>query len=60
MFFIHHPHQPKIFLTLWNRIVVHIAAMQTENAALLADAQLRMIEVDPSPGFTHRPGPLFF
>jgi len=27
--------------------------MKTEQTALLAHAELRMIEVDPRPGFTH-------
>jgi hypothetical protein len=53
MFLIHQTHEPKIFFRLRNGIVVHVAAMKTEQTALLAHAELRMIEVDPRPGFTH-------
>jgi hypothetical protein len=34
--------------------------MKAEQSALLANAELRVIEVDPRSCFIHRLGPLFF
>ena len=60
MFFVHQPHQSKIFLTFRNRFVVHVVAMKTEKATLFTHTQLRIVEVDPRPCFTNRLRPLFF
>ena len=45
---------------LGNRLVINVTAMQAQYSTLFTDTQIRIIEVDPTPCFTHGPGPLFF